>query len=215
MENRSNNKNAAWIALGLTILVGGVFQLLGKILSPDTTKFIAYPLEALFTLVFCGLVGYFFLRKEFLEQFKHFKWSVLLWGVPLTFATSFLFGQLYTYLVGPTTENVAVISFSLLLRMPFMLMGEELISTNVMIALQKKGWSFPLASIACGVLFAIWHIPAYGFVPLQLLMTIMLPRLALNYIWKKSNSVWVSWLCHYLFDSIPMLIILVLRPLVN
>ncbi|TKI47094.1 CPBP family intramembrane metalloprotease, partial [Bacillus mycoides] len=44
--------------------------------------------------------------------------------------------------------------------------------------------------------------PAYGFVPMQLLITIIPIRLALNYVWKKSNSVWVSWICHYIYDSL-------------
>ncbi|MFV0560188.1 MAG: CPBP family intramembrane glutamic endopeptidase [Enterococcus sp.] len=208
LEKTNTSKNSAVIAFILTIAVGIAYQLLGKTLSPDTPAILAYPLEALFNLCLCGTIGYFFLRTEFLEQFKHFKLSVLLWGIVLTFAVGILFGQIYQHLAGSVTENTihSSISISMILfRIPFMLLGEELISTNILIAVQKKGFSFPVATIVCGILFAFWHIPAYGFVPLQLILTLMPTRLALNYIWRKSNSVWVSWICHYLFDCFAFL----------
>ncbi|MFV0558851.1 MAG: CPBP family intramembrane glutamic endopeptidase [Enterococcus sp.] len=208
MENRENRPNAAIIALLLTMIIGLAYQYLGKIIGPDTPKVLSYPLSSLFNLVLCGAVGYIFMRTPFLEQFKHFRFTTLLWGIPATIATGLLFGQLYVYLAGPATENnvASVITVSMvLLRVPFMLMGEELISTNVMIALQKKGFNFTIASIVCAILFAMWHIPAYGFVPLQLIITIVPTRLVLNYIWKRSNSVWVSWICHYVFDCISFL----------
>ena len=108
----------------------------------------------------------------------------------------------------PATKNsvAEVISiYMILFRIPFMLMGEELICTNIIIALQKLGLKFSTASIICSLLFALWHIPAYGFVPMQLLITIIPVRLALNYIWKNSKSVWVSWICHFIFDCISFL----------
>lgn len=204
----NTSKNNSIIAFFLTVLVGVSFQVLGKILNPNTATFIAYPLEALFNLILCGIIGYFFIKHDFLDQFKHFKLSTLLWGIPLTLIVGLLFGQIYRYIAGPATENAigASINMSMIFfRVPFMLMGEELISTNILIAVQKQGYSFSVATITCGILFALWHIPAYGFVPLQLILTLMPTRLILNYIWKKSNSIWISWLCHYLFDCFAFL----------
>ncbi|MEH7062562.1 CPBP family intramembrane glutamic endopeptidase, partial [Bacillus wiedmannii] len=152
--------------------------------------------------------GYYFLGKISLEQFKHFKFKTLLWGLPLTIIVGMGSGTLYNYIFEPpTTNSVAqVISVSMILtRVPFMLMGEELLCTNIIIALQKLGLKFGTASIICSVLFALWHIPAYGFVPMQLLITIVPVRLLLNYIWKNSKSVWVSWICHLAFDIIGFL----------
>lgn len=152
-----------------------------------------------------------FLGKMSLEQFKHFKFKILLWGLPLTIIVGIGSSAIYGYIFEPpTTNSVAqVISVSMILiRVPFMLMGEELLCTNIIIALQKLGLKFGTASLICSVLFALWHIPAYGFVPMQLLMTIVPVRLFLNYIWKNSKSVWVSWICHLAFDIIdlPMLL---------
>lgn len=81
-------------------------------------------------------------------------------------------------------------------------MGEELLSTNIINALEEKGLDFKWASLICAILFALWHIPAYGFHLAQLLITLVPIRLVLNYVWKKSNSIWVSWICHYLYDCI-------------
>ncbi len=165
-------------------------------------------IEASWNLILCGIIGYYFLGKISLEQFKHFNFKTLLWGIPLTIIVGMGSTSIFNYIFEPATQNsvAEVISISMILfRVPFMLMGEELICTNIIIALQKLGLKFGTASIICSVLFALWHIPAYGFVPLQLLITIIPARLALNYIWKNSKSVWVSWICHFVFDILGFL----------
>ncbi|PDZ04207.1 CPBP family intramembrane metalloprotease [Bacillus cereus] len=204
LETEKKIDSKSLLALGLLMITGITYQFLGKVLGDAIPNVLGMILEALWNLVLCGIIGYYFLGKISLEQFKHFKFKTLLWGLPLVVIVGVISGVIFNYIFEPATKNsvAEVISISMILfRVPFMLMGEELICTNVMIALQKLGLKFGTASIICSVLFALWHIPAYGFVPMQLLITIIPIRLALNYVWKKSNSVWVSWICHYIYDS--------------
>ena len=89
---------------------------------------------------------------------------------------------------------------------PFMLMGEELLSITLLYALWKnlelKFWQ---ASLICAVLFAFWHITSYGYNVLQILVTIVAPRLILNFAFKKSGSIWTIWAAHVAFDTISFL----------
>ncbi|MBM6648494.1 CPBP family intramembrane glutamic endopeptidase [Bacillus sp. RIT 809] len=198
------------LALGLLIISGIVYQLFA-FLGDNMPEVLEMILEALWNVALCGIIGYYFLGEISLDQFKHFKFKTLLWGVPLTIIVGMGSSLIFSYIFEPATKNsvAGVISISMILyRVPFMLMGEELLCTNIIIALQKLGLKFGTASLICSVLFALWHIPAYGFVPMQLLITIIPVRLALNYIWKNSKSIWISWICHLIFDIIsfiPML----------
>lgn len=210
IETEKKIDSKSLLALGLLIISGIVYQLFA-VLGDNIPEVLRMILEALWNLVLCGIIGYYFLGKISLEQFKHFNFKTLLWGLPLTIIVGMASNLIFSYIFEPATKNsvAEVISISMILfRVPFMLMGEELICTNIIIALQKLGLKFGTASLICSLLFALWHIPAYGFVPMQLLLTIIPIRLALNYIWKNSKSIWVSWICHFIFDCIsfvPML----------
>ncbi|MGV3289119.1 CPBP family intramembrane glutamic endopeptidase [Bacillus wiedmannii] len=211
IETEKKIDSKSLLALGLLIISGLLYQCIAFIVG-NIPELLTMILEASWNLVLCGMIGYYFLGKMSLEQFRHFKFKILLWGLPLTIIVGIGSSAIYGYIFEPpTTNSVAqVISVSMILiRVPFMLMGEELLCTNIIIALQKLGLKFGTASLICSVLFALWHIPAYGFVPMQLLITIVPVRLFLNYIWKNSKSVWVSWICHLAFDIIgflPMLL---------
>lgn len=210
IETEKKIDSKSLLALGLLIISGIVYQLFA-VLGGNIPEVLGMILETLWNVVLCAIIGYYFLGKISLEQFKHFNFKTLLWGVSLTIIVGTASSLIFSYIFEPATKNsvAEVISISMILfRVPFMLMGEELICTNIIIALQKLGLKFGTASLICSVLFALWHIPAYGFVPMQLLITIIPVRLALNYIWKNSKSIWVSWICHFIFDCIsfvPML----------
>ena len=188
------------LVIALTILVAILF-------STPIVKLIQ-PVGFLFNVVFAGLIGLIFFKEQFLQQFKHFKLKVMLYGIPLTMLTGIVMGFIYQILAGqPTTNSIdSTISMAMIFtQIPFMLMGEEVLSTNLLIALENKGLSFTTASIIVSILFAFWHTSAYGFHPLQLLLTLMPIRLVLNFIWMRSNSIWVSWICHYLFDLLSLI----------
>lgn len=188
------------LVIALTILVAILF-------STPIVKLIQ-PVGFLFNVVFAGLIGLIFFKEQFLQQFKHFKLKVMLYGIPLTMLTGIVMGFIYQILAGqPTTNSIdSTISMAMIFtQIPFMLMGEEVLSTNLLIALENKGLSFTTASIIVSILFAFWHTSAYGFHPLQLLLTLMPIRLVLNFIWMQSKSIWVSWICHYLFDLLSLI----------
>lgn len=200
MAQEKNKKGL--IVFILTILIGLGFQLIPEIFQMHQTWQI---IGTIWNAALCSLVGYFLLGDRFKEQFKHFKWKVLAWGLPLTFAVGIGGGIIYRAIFGSATQNniADVLTIQMvLIQVPFMLLGEELLSTNTILALEEMGLSFKWASIICGILFALWHIPAYGPNILQLLITLMPVRLAMNYIWKKSKSVWVSWICHFIYDCV-------------
>ncbi|RKF44069.1 CAAX protease [Bacillus wiedmannii] len=205
LETEKKVDSKSLLALGLLMITGITYQFLGNVLGDTIPNVLRMILESSWNLILCGIIGYYFLGEISLEQFKHFKFKTLLLGLPLVVLVGVSPGAIFNYIFEPATKNsvAEVISISMVLfRVPFMLMGEELLCTNGILALQKLGLKFGTASIICSVLFALWHIPAYGFVPMQLLITIIPIRLALNYVWKKSNSVWVSWICHYIYDSL-------------
>lgn len=186
----------------LTLVIGLTYQMLPYTPLSDSVLSI---IGTVWNVILAFGAGYFLLRRTFLEQFKHFRFIVLLWGVPFVILTGVFFSFIYAAIFGqPTTNSIGetITVQMVFLQVPFMLMGEELLSTNLLLAIQKKGFSFLWSSIICSVLFALWHIPAYGFHPAQLLITLMPARLALNFVWKKSNSVWVSWICHFLYDGL-------------
>jgi len=186
----------------LTLVIGLTYQMLPYTPLSDSVLSI---IGTVWNVILAFGAGYFLLRRTFLEQFKHFRFIVLLWGVPFVILTGVFFSFIYAAIFGqPTTNSIGetITVQMVFLQVPFMLMGEELLSTNLLLALQKKGFSFLWSSIICSVLFALWHIPAYGFHLAQLLIALMPARLALNYVWKKSNSVWVSWICHFLYDGL-------------
>ncbi|WP_430600962.1 CPBP family intramembrane glutamic endopeptidase [Enterococcus sp. DIV0008] len=198
---KMKHKSAMYLFI-LTLVIGLTYQMLPYTPLSDSVLSIV---GTVWNVILAFGAGYFLLRRTFLEQFKHFRFVVLLWGVPFVILTGVFFSFIYAAIFGqPTTNSISetITVQMVFLQVPFMLMGEELLSTNLLLALQKKGLSFVWSSIICSVLFALWHIPAYGFHPAQLLITLMPARLALNYVWKKSNSVWVSWICHFLYDSL-------------
>lgn len=199
-------KQSANFLLLTTIGIALIYQILSFINLPEILHVI---LGTVWNLVFAFIAGYYLVRKDFLNQFKYFNFKSFAWGLPLVLLSGMLFSFLYSLIFGQPTSNAINDTLSvkmILFQVPFMLMGEELLSTNILIALQKKGLSFFWSTIICSILFAFWHIPAYGFHPIQLIFTLAPARLALNYVWKKSSSVWVSWICHFIYDSLGFII---------
>ena len=202
-------KNSSFILFSITIIIA-ISYLFLSYTGLNTNVLSVF--GTVWNFLLSALAGYFLLKTEFLSQFKHFSIKVLLWGIPLVLISGFFFSWMYVHFFGQTTSNsiYGTISWTMyFLQIPFMLFGEELVSTNILLSLQKRGISFFWSTIICSFLFSMWHITSYGFHPLQLVMTLMPARLALNYIWKKSNSVWISWICHFVYDSFGFLSFLI------
>lgn len=95
-------------------------------------------------------------------------------------------------------------SLILLVTLPIMLMGEELFSIYFLSIFSSK-ISLPLASISSAVIFGLIHFSTYydGSIVKTLVHILFIQgiaRILFNQAAIKSNSIWVSWTIHLLFD---------------
>ena len=97
---------------------------------------------------------------------------------------------------------------SIIFKIPFMLMGEELISLWVLETAQSKGFSFMTSTLISALIFGLLHIFTYwdGSLVSSLVHVLFLQsvaRLIFNYVYLKTGrSIWGSWLTHIIFDII-------------
>lgn len=196
-------KNYLFIILNLAVAIS--FFYINKIPIPKEYFNIA---SLLWNAILGLLLALVFINREFLAQIKNFSIKWLILGLSLTSFVAYLANYLYsTYVTLPTISNLFSTDIeTLFLALPVLVLGQEIISTNVTTGLKKLGLNFWFASIIVAILFAFWHTNSYGFIPLQLLAIIAPIRLALNYIWKESNSLLVVVLVHYIFNVLAFVI---------
>lgn len=211
MENSKSKKLNFILIVGI-IVVALCFQLLSKL--PISFK-ILDPISVVFNAVLVGGLSLFILKDELLEWFKHFSLKWIIIGIPVLVVVSLLSGNAWKIISGsqPIANDInSILTWSYVWsHVPFLLIGEELLCIPFLYTLWKKiGIKFWQASLLCAVLFAVWHLPSYGFNLLQVLVTIIPARLFLNYLFKKTDSIWVTWIVHVSFDIISFLPILLL-----
>ncbi|MBC6315747.1 CPBP family intramembrane glutamic endopeptidase [Listeria grandensis] len=206
MENPLINRKKGYLIILIAIITGSLYQALPHFISSTVA------LESLgtyFNALIMFIVLFLLLKSEFLDWFKHFSFKWLIIGIPFLLIVGTLASSIWSLIAGGTTENSvnSVLSWEYVIKnVPFMLLGEELLSIGVLYAAWKKlGWQFWQASLLCAILFAVWHLSSYDYNLLQCLVTIIPSRLVLNYLFKKSNSIWVTWIVHITFDVISFL----------
>ncbi|MGY3779532.1 type II CAAX endopeptidase family protein [Isobaculum melis] len=202
-------KKQGYALIFSAICIGIIYQLLPHLTSNASLLQIV---GTFFNAVLMGIFIYFILKKEFWEWFKHFSFKWTLIGIPLLLIVGTIAGILWNAVAGGRVENSvdAVLSWSYILEnIPFMLLGEELLCISILYGAWKKlNLPFWQATLICSILFAVWHLPAYGFNLLQCLVTIIPSRLVLNGLFKKTNSIWVTFIVHLAFDIFSFLPIL-------
>lgn len=134
----------------------------------------------------------------------------------ISFVTSFVIGMILTNVLklnltaNPVIENIPWI------KLPMMLLGEELISffAFFLIAslLRNHSKKVLFATIGSALVFALLHIPTYwnGSFLLTLIHVILLQgvaRLIFNTAGIKSNTILVPWLIHFAFDALNFILI--------
>lgn len=189
-------KNYLFIILNLAIAIS--FFHINKIPLP---KEYFNVVSLLWNVVLGLFLALIFINKEFLNQIRTFSIKWLILGLSLTSFVAYLANYLYTiYISVPNINNLLSKDMeSLLLALPVLTLGEEIIITNITTGLKKLGLNFWFSSILVSIIFAFWFINYYGLVPIQLLTIIVPIRLALNYVWKESNSILVVTIVHYIF----------------
>ncbi|EUJ22815.1 hypothetical protein PGRAN_11701 [Listeria grandensis FSL F6-0971] len=180
MENPLIDRKKGYLIILIAIITGSLYQALPHVISSTVAL---ETLGAYFNVLIMFIVLFLLLKSEFLDWFKHFSFKWLIIGIPFLLIVGTLASSIWSLIAGGTTENSinSVLSWEYVIKnVPFMLLGEELLSIGVLYAAWKKlGWQFWQAS-----------------------------RLVLNYLFKKSNSIWVTWIVHITFDVISFLPIL-------
>lgn len=215
MDTTNDNRKQGFQLILSGILIGLAYEILTVLfnnLDVISSSFLFSFSVALFNALFMGILAYLILKNEFFTWFKHFSVKWILIGIPLLFVISTLSGSVWSLISNTTASNSinSILSWGYIVKyIPFMLLGEELLSISILYGAWKKlNWRFWQASLLCAILFSVWHLTAYDFNLLQCLVTIIPARLMLNYLFKKTNSIWVTLIVHIAFDVISFLPIL-------
>lgn len=99
---------------------------------------------------------------------------------------------------------------NMILKIPFMLMGEELLGIGILETARNKGLSLTSSTFLSALIFGMMHIFVYwdGSLVSTLLHVLLLQgvaRLIFNYVYLKTNrSIWGSWISHLLVDFVSL-----------
>lgn len=98
----------------------------------------------------------------------------------------------------------------IIFKLPFMLMGEELLGIGILEAARNKGASWLTSNLLSALIFGLMHVFVYwdGSLFSTLLHVLIMQsvgRLIFNYIYLKTGtSIWGSWITHVLVDLIAL-----------
>ncbi|MBU5365494.1 CPBP family intramembrane metalloprotease [Enterococcus devriesei] len=99
---------------------------------------------------------------------------------------------------------------SIILKIPFMLMGEEFLGIGILETARNKGISLTVSTLLSALIFGLMHFFVYwdGSLASTLLHVLLLQgaaRLIFNYVYLKTNrSILGSWLSHILVDFVSL-----------
>lgn len=215
MNKTMNSKQQGLLLILSAIVIGIAYQLLSLLPLQQLNQTFVGILGAGFNFVLMFVALYLIINHEFLDWFKHFsfKWGLI--GIPIMIVLGVISSFISISIYGSQTTNSIndILSWNYIFTsIPFMLMGEEFLSLAILYGAWKKlKLPFWQASLLCAFLFAVWHLPAYSFNFVQVLITIIPVRMLLNYLFKKSKSIWVTWLVHFAFDFFSFLSVLLVQ----
>ncbi len=182
-------------------------------------------------IIFTGLpvITWIWLEKaSFKALFSKLTVKGIVKAILWTFAANllvFIVSVLYVSLVGKnniTANPIVETSLHLLnwFGIFIQLFGEEILSIALLIAIfalcRKKltqKTSTLIATICCGIIFALLHLSTYGWNVGQVLLLLFIPRVIMNDVFlkaEKSPSIISSWLTHSLYDTLSIIASIVL-----
>ncbi|OUZ27853.1 hypothetical protein A5885_003642, partial [Enterococcus sp. 8E11_MSG4843] len=119
-------------------------------------------------LVFAFIAGYYLLRKDFLNQFKHFNFKSFAWGLPLVLFSGMLFSFLYSLIFGQPTPNAINDTLSvkmILFQVPFIagyyLLRKDFLNQFKHFNFKSFAWGLPLVLFS-GMLFSFLYSLIFG-----------------------------------------------------
>lgn len=153
-------------------------------------------------------------KKDSLSAFRYPKH---VWVILLGFVAYAILGALVGFLalkIGlPWASNPAAGHLgSIILKIPFMLMGEELLGIGILETARNKGLSLTASTFLSALIFGLIHSFVYwdGSLFSTLLHVLLLQgaaRLIFNYVYIKTDkSIWGSWISHVLVDLVSLAI---------
>lgn len=202
MENVKSFKIEGWrLIVGALVLAGG-FGLLSTFAWAWWALFIAGLIA--WVVVFQGNA-----REAFSVPKK-------LWVIPLGIIVYLLYGIVVGTIAtklgliwpaNPATGHLGLLIF----KIPFMLMGEELLGVGILEATHSKGASLTTSTLLSALIFGLMHVFVYwdGSLFSTVLHVLLLQgaaRLIFNYVYLvMGKSIWGSWLTHVGVDLLALL----------
>ncbi|WP_086315572.1 hypothetical protein A5821_003062 [Enterococcus sp. 7F3_DIV0205] len=138
-----------------------------------------------------------------------------LWVIPVAVLSYFVIGLVigllskslgFNWAANPASGHLGAI----ILMLPFMLMGEELLGIGILEAAQSKGLPLIASTLLSALVFGLMHIPSYWdgswfSTVAHVLLLQGVARLILNIAYlKMGKSIWGSWIAHVLIDLIAL-----------
>ncbi|MDL2253874.1 CPBP family intramembrane metalloprotease [Ruminococcaceae bacterium OttesenSCG-928-I18] len=210
----------------LSLRLHGLLNFLPDAASKSIAVFVMLALSAL------GLI--LVTRKHWVCIFRKFharNIKTVLLCLVASYVLSFVAAKLVA-LVAPTSANPQAVAshsgvpaflFSLFQDL-FQLMGEEFLAILPFLAILQLGYtvfkwsrktSIVVATIASCVLFGLLHLPTYNWNWMQCIFAIGLARLPFTLGYIATKNIFVSFLIHYLFDSLIFIFMFALSSYVD
>lgn len=135
------------------------------------------------------------------------------WVIPCAALFYLIFGGVISALTksigfdwtsNPATGNLMLLIF----KLPFMLMGEELLGIGVLEVAHNKGFSLTISNLISALVFGLMHVFVYwdGSIISTVIHVLLLQgaaRLIFNYVYIiTGRSIWGSWCTHVLVDLV-------------
>lgn len=112
------------------------------------------------------------------------------------------------------TPNVWLIFIYQRFSSAIQIMGEEFLAIMPLLAVTQLvsaiHWPHPLlwGNIASALIFSLLHLSTYNYNLGYVILGLAFTRLVLNWAFIKTNNMWVSFLVHFLFDTLAFLMLL-------
>lgn len=206
--NKMLNRDLELKKVGLgTIIV--IIGLIGLLYGPAIVSIFSLAVTSLIS--FRYVYGKNSLKELFSKPVAPFK-NIFIYfflNIVVSFAaTIFLQNILKWDLSGNSAIEAS--QLSLLLILPFMILGEELFSIYFLSIFSSK-FNVPIASLLSAVIFGLIHYSTYNngnilHTLVHILLIQGVARLFFNQAAIKSNSIITSWTIHLLFDIVAILI---------
>lgn len=194
------------------LFVSCLLVLFSFIFLTQVSQYIPIPYLGFFSLIFFGLIAFILtfgvnFTKQLFAVPKKFSSTVSIYlpvCLIIGFITALVLKLIFPDLKGNSESNNPLWFYFII--MPFALMGEEVFSI-FWLEVAKLKYSSLIASLISAVIFGLIHFSTYydGNVVTTLIHILLLQsvsRIFFNMAYERSESIWTSFIIHYLMDLV-------------